>query len=69
MSGSAHSVYEGIPEINKLMAILLNAYRKNEKLNILGFCFGHQSIAYAFGGKVEKMSKLVVHLEDVRIDS
>jgi len=34
------------------MSMLLTAYRKNPKLRILGFCFGHQSIAYIFGGKV-----------------
>lgn len=68
LSGSAHAVYEDIPEINRFMSMLVNAYHKNEKLKILGFCFGHQSIAYAFGGKVEKMPTQIVHLEDIKID-
>jgi len=62
LSGSAHSVYEDVPAINKFMSMLVKAYRKNEKLRILGFCFGHQSIAYAFGGKVHAMKERVVHL-------
>lgn len=44
------------------MNMLVNAYRKNGKLKILGFCFGHQFIAHAFGGKVEKMANQIVCL-------
>ncbi len=42
--------------------MLLKAYKKNYKLKILGFCFGHQSIAYLFGGKVEPMKQQIVYI-------
>ena len=49
--------------------MLVQAYHKNPKMRILGFCFGHQSIAYAFGGKVAAMKQKVVNIEDINMDS
>jgi anthranilate/para-aminobenzoate synthase component II len=50
------------------MKTLVNAFKKSEKLNILGFCFGHQSLAYHFGGRVIKMPQQIVHLENIKIN-
>ncbi len=50
------------------MKTLVNAFKKSKKLNILGFCFGHQSLAYHFGGKVIKMPQQIVHLENIKIN-
>lgn len=50
------------------MSILVQAYHKSQKLKILGFCFGHQLIAYAFGGMVHKMQKQITYLENVKIN-
>jgi GMP synthase-like glutamine amidotransferase len=31
---------------------LVQALKVNQKLKVSGFCFGHQLVAHAFGGRV-----------------
>ncbi len=52
ITGSKHGVYEDHPWIPRLEDLIREAYRGGVKL--VGICFGHQIIAQALGGKVEK---------------
>jgi GMP synthase-like glutamine amidotransferase len=52
ITGSAASVYDGHPWIGRLEGFL-RAVRAAE-VPLLGICFGHQLVAQAFGGRVEK---------------
>ena len=54
VTGSPAGVYEDHPWIEPLKAFLRAA---KGKAKILGICFGHQIIAEAFGGKVEKSTR------------
>ena len=51
ITGSAYSVYDGFPWIEQLKDFIIKSSSDHK---ILGCCFGHQVIAEAFGGKVEK---------------
>ena len=55
ITGSAHGVYEPHPWIPPLMDLIRKAYADGQKM--VGICFGHQIIAQALGGVVEKSSK------------
>lgn len=50
--GSPHGVYEDLPWIGSLMEFVIEAAK--QKIPHCGICFGHQLIAKAHGGKVEK---------------
>lgn len=52
ISGSKHGAYEGHPWIARLEALIRDIYASRRPL--VGICFGHQIIAQALGGKVEK---------------
>ena len=52
ITGSKHGAYEDIPFIPPLEDFIRKAYAANVPL--VGVCFGHQIIAQALGGKVEK---------------
>ncbi len=54
VTGSRCGVYDGFPWIAKLKAFLRHLHEARTPL--LGICFGHQAIAEALGGKVEKFS-------------
>lgn len=54
ITGSSCGVYDGFPWIAKLMAFLRHLHK--ERTPLVGICFGHQAIAEALGGKVEKFS-------------
>ncbi len=54
ITGSSAGVYDDLPWIKDLMAFLRNA-RGGSKL--VGICFGHQAMAQAFGGSVNKSPK------------
>ena len=54
ITGSAASVYDDLPWIPPLFDFL-RAVRGHAKL--VGICFGHQAMAQAFGGAVEKSPK------------
>ena len=52
VTGSKHSVYEDSPWIRMLEEFLRNCYA--DRIPVVGVCFGHQVLASALGGKVEK---------------
>lgn len=52
LSGSKHGAYEDIPFIKPLEQFVRDAYAA--QVPLVGVCFGHQLIAQALGGKVEK---------------
>jgi len=51
-TGSSHSVYEDLEWIHQTKAFIRALYEA--KRYFVGFCFGHQLMASALGGKVEK---------------
>ncbi len=54
ITGSKHGAYEDIDFIAPLEALIRAIY--NADIPLVGICFGHQIIAQALGGKVEKFS-------------
>ncbi len=54
ITGSRHGVYEDLPWIGGLEAFIRRLHAA--RLPTIGVCFGHQIIAQALGGKVEKFS-------------
>jgi GMP synthase-like glutamine amidotransferase len=54
LTGSPAGVYEDLPWIAPLKSFLLAAKGKSK---LIGICFGHQLMAEAFGGRVEKSAK------------
>lgn len=52
VSGSIHGAYENLPWIPKLEQFLREAI--TAKVPVVGVCFGHQILAQALGGRVEK---------------
>jgi GMP synthase (glutamine-hydrolysing) len=54
VTGSAHGVYEDLPWIAPLKAMLRAA--RAAGVPIIGICFGHQLLAEAFGGRAEKFA-------------
>ncbi len=55
ITGSAFGVYDSPPWIDDLREFIVDAYAAN--IAMLGICFGHQIMADALGGKVEKSNK------------
>jgi GMP synthase-like glutamine amidotransferase len=54
VTGSSAGVYEDLPWIAKLTTFLRAA---KGRARLVGICFGHQIMAEAFGGRVEKSAK------------
>jgi GMP synthase-like glutamine amidotransferase len=54
VTGSPAGVYEDLPWIEPLEAFLREA---SGRAKLVGICFGHQIMAEAFGGKVEKSER------------
>lgn len=52
ITGSKYGAYEDLPWIKPLEQFIVQAYRA--EVPMVGICFGHQIIAQALGGKVEK---------------
>lgn len=52
ITGSRHGVYEDHPWIPPLEDFIRKAYA--ERVPVVGICFGHQIVAQAMGGKVER---------------
>ena len=55
ITGSRHGVYEDHGWIAPLENLVLDAFNRGQKM--VGICFGHQLIARALGGRVEKSEK------------
>lgn len=55
LSGSRYGAYEDLPWIPPLEALIRDAV--SEGRPVAGFCFGHQIMAQALGGKVVKSDK------------
>ncbi|MGB8814915.1 MAG: type 1 glutamine amidotransferase, partial [Paracoccaceae bacterium] len=55
LTGSKHGAYEDHPFIKPLEDFIRKAYAAS--VPMVGICFGHQIIAQALGGKVEKFDK------------
>lgn len=54
VTGSAAGVYDDLPWIPPLMDWLRAA---RGRTRLVGICFGHQAMAHAFGGRVEKSDR------------
>jgi GMP synthase-like glutamine amidotransferase len=54
ITGSAAAVYEPLPWIAALLAFLREA---KGRAKLVGICFGHQAMAEALGGRVEKSER------------
>lgn len=54
ITGSKHGVYDPLPWIAPLEEFIRDAFE--QKKPMVGICFGHQILARALGGKVEKFS-------------
>ncbi len=54
ITGSAAGVYEPLPWIAPLLGFLRKAKGRTK---LVGICFGHQAMAEAFGGRVEKSAR------------
>lgn len=52
ITGSKFSAYEDIPWIHQLNKLIVKLYE--EKIPLIGICFGHQLIAIALGGNTGK---------------
>ena len=52
ITGSRHGVYDDLPFIPPLEALVRQAVA--EAVPVVGICFGHQILAQALGGRVEK---------------
>ena len=50
-----------------MLAILKECLKKDEKLKVLGLCFGHQSLTKMYGGKVEKLPRYA-GIEKIKFD-
>jgi GMP synthase-like glutamine amidotransferase len=55
MTGSKFSVYDDIHWIHELKQFVIDCFKRKKKM--IGICFGHQLIAQALGGLVEKHDK------------
>ena len=55
VTGSAYGVYDEMPWLMPLISLIRAAYE--QQIPQMGICFGHQVIAHALGGSVEKSEK------------
>lgn len=55
VTGSRHGVYENLPWMLKLQDFIRAVWQAERPM--IGICFGHQVIAAALGGRVEKSTK------------
>ena len=58
ITGSNSATYENKDWMINLFELIRRIVGRNGQQKLLGFCFGHQSIAIALGGSVERMRNL-----------
>ena len=68
ITGSRHSVYDGLPWIAELAAFVGRALDAGRP--VVGICFGHQLMAHFFGGRTAKASgwAVGVHASKLLVD-
>ncbi|BBD72768.1 GMP synthase [Sulfodiicoccus acidiphilus] len=62
LSGGPQSVYEGGQNVERISSAV-----RNSSVPLLGICFGHQLIAHALGGRVNRASTPEFGLVKVRV--
>lgn len=57
ITGSSKSAYDDVPWVQQLQNWIREFDQRKSAQKLVGICFGHQIIAQALGGRVEKSSK------------
>ncbi|KEI35325.1 glutamine amidotransferase, class I [Francisella sp. W12-1067] len=66
ITGSKATAFDNLPWISKLKSTIVELYNSSKK--IIGVCFGHQILAQALGGRVERATKgFSVGIKNVKI--
>ena len=66
ITGSRYSVFDDLPWIHELLAFIRKAH--DNRIRMIGVCFGHQAIAHALGGETRRSERgwgVGVHALDV----
>lgn len=66
LTGSHHSAYEDLPWIKELSNFIRAAHAEDTRM--VGLCFGHQVIAQALGGRVEKAAQWTTGVQTLELD-
>jgi GMP synthase-like glutamine amidotransferase len=67
LTGSHHSAYEDLPWIEELSGFIRSAHA--EGVRMVGLCFGHQLIAQALGGRVEKAAQWTAGVQTLELEA
>jgi len=59
LTGCYRSVYDPLDYVEPTKEFIRMVYTNYQHIKLTGWCFGHQIIAEAFGGKVERMNWVI----------